>query len=208
MSGPSSPPPRPAALLLTGGVSRRMGTDKAALVIDGDRLANRIAHMLELVAEPAIEVGPGFTTLPHTREDPPGSGPLAAVAAGMSALQRRHLRGPVLVVATDLPGLTSGALQRLADHPVPSPEHCVVPRDADGRAQPLCARYSASALVRAQELLAGGRRSMKALLEQVPVIWLDVADRDVLFDVDTPDDVAAFLDRAGARDLPARARRS
>ncbi len=142
-----------------------------------------------------IEVGPGYTSLAATREEPSGSGPLAAVAAGAEALARRNHQGPVLVVATDLPGLTLEYLRILADHGVPSPEHSVVPRDGAGRAQPLCARYSPTALACAEELVAAGHRSMKALLARVPVTWLDADAGGVLFDVDTPGDLVEFQRR-------------
>jgi molybdopterin-guanine dinucleotide biosynthesis protein A len=183
-----------------------MGREKAALFIGGDQLAGRTASLLQQVADLVIEVGPGFTALPRTREDPAGSGPLAAMAAGAAVLHDRHHRGPVLVVATDLPGLNVAYLRVLAHHPVPGPDHCVVPRDSGKRAQPLCARYSPSAVTQAQELVAAGHRSMKALLERVPTTWLD-ADADcVLFDVDTPADLAAFQNTS-ARPIGVETRR-
>ncbi len=179
----------PDGLLLTGGRSRRMGRPKADLLVGGERLGERTAARLRLVAGLVLEVGPGYTSLPRTAEDPPGAGPLAALAAGAEALSRRHRGGPVLVVATDLPRLTAGYLQMLADRAAPSDDHCVVPRDTSGRPQPLCARYSPSALARAGELVAAGRRSMTALLEEVPIDWLDDPE-GVLVDVDTPEDLA------------------
>jgi molybdopterin-guanine dinucleotide biosynthesis protein A len=182
-------------MLLTGGASRRMGRDKATLVINGTRLAQRTGDLLQLVAGPVIEVGPGYTSLPHSSEDPPGSGPLAAIAAGAAELARLHYSGSVLVVATDLPRLTEAYLTILASHPVPSPDHSVVPRDEGGTPQPLCARYSAAALAVARTLVGDGQRSMKALLEAVPITWLDMPQLDthVLNDIDTPEDLAAVL---------------
>jgi hypothetical protein len=47
-------------LLLTGGASRRMGSDKALLKVDGRRLVDRAAAVLGAVAAPVIEVGPGW----------------------------------------------------------------------------------------------------------------------------------------------------
>lgn len=179
-----------AALLLTGGASRRMGRDKATLVFDGEPLARRTAALLRRRADPVLEVGPGFTDLPHVLEEPPGSGPLAAMAAGGAALGARHHQGPVLVVGTDLPRLGDAFLRTLAEYPAPAAEYSVVPRDAAGRPQPVCARYSPDALLRAQELVAGGHRSVMALLERVPVTWLDTAEGEAaLFDVDTPEDL-------------------
>ncbi|HEX3542666.1 MAG TPA: NTP transferase domain-containing protein [Acidimicrobiales bacterium] len=181
---------RPAALLLTGGASRRMGRDKAALVVPGrDRtLAVATAALLLAVADPVFEVGPGHTTLPRIREDPPGRGPLAAMAAGAAGL------GPAtaaLVVATDLPHLTAPFLRRLAEHPAPTPDHCVIPYDCEGRPQPLCARYSPAALALTAELTAAGFRAMHALLDRVPITPLAAGD-DVR-DVDTPADLAALV---------------
>jgi molybdenum cofactor guanylyltransferase len=190
---PAAQPARPAALLLTGGASRRMGRDKATLEIGGVQLASRTADLLLQVAGPVVEVGPGFTSLPRVQEHPAGSGPLAAMAAGATAVGSGR---PVLVVATDLPHLTAAFLRRLADEEVPTADHCVVPRDRDGRAQPLCARYSAGALAVAQELVATGHRSMKDLLERVPIIFVDAdADTtDAVRDIDTPADLAALTD--------------
>lgn len=167
-----------------------MGRDKAELVVGGERLGERTAALLCQVAGLVLEVGPGYTSLARVVEVPPGSGPLVALVAGAEALRARLRRGPVLVVATDLPRLTARYLQMLADHAAPSDDHCVVPRDAGGRPQPLCARYSAVALARARELVAAGQRSMMALLAEVPVEWLDDSE-GVLLDVDTPEDLAA-----------------
>jgi molybdopterin-guanine dinucleotide biosynthesis protein A len=177
-----------------------MGRDKAVLVIDGVPLADRTAALLRQVAAPVIEVGPGFTTLPSTREEPPGSGPLVAIVSGAAALRRLEYHGPVLVVATDLPRLTAAYLHVLANHRAPSADHSVVPRDGGGRAQPLCARYSPAALTRAQELVGAGHRSMSALLAAIDVIWLDPSSGagsgtgtdDVLRDIDTPEEFAQW----------------
>ncbi len=71
-----------AGVLLTGGASRRMATDKATIVWRGETLAARAARVLTAVCDPVIEVGPGATQLPCVREHPAGSGPLAAFVAG------------------------------------------------------------------------------------------------------------------------------
>jgi molybdopterin-guanine dinucleotide biosynthesis protein A len=174
-----------------------MGQDKANLVIDGEPLAVRTAALLLAVAAPVIEVGPGYTGLLTVREAPPGSGPLAAVAAGAAALAGRGHAGPALVVATDLPRLTGAYLEALAN--ASGDETSAVPRDPSGRPQPLCARYSAAALATAQRLVTDGHRSMAALLDRVPVAWFDgPAATEVLCDVDTPEDLAAML-RGAAR---------
>jgi molybdopterin-guanine dinucleotide biosynthesis protein A len=184
-----------ASLLLTGGASRRMGRDKATLEVAGVALAKRTAGLLGRACAPVVEVGPGVSGLAWVREDPAGAGPLAAVAAGAVALAGAGWSGPALVVATDLPRLTAGLVAWLAGHPAPG---SVVPC-AEGRPQPLCARWSGPDLARAVELVAGGARSMGDLLRATrpdlvgPGDWGPAAgDPLALADADTPDDLAAL----------------
>jgi molybdopterin-guanine dinucleotide biosynthesis protein A len=176
---------------LTGGASTRFGTPKATFVVDGMRLADRVADTLGTVAEPVLEVGPGYTTLVAVRESPAGSGPLAAVAAGAAGIRdRTDAEIPILVVAVDLPYVDRRLLALLRDHAAPG---AVVPV-LDGRAQPLCARYPADVHVVARALVDGGRRSMQALLDALDVTmveestWTAVASRRALADVDTRED--------------------
>jgi molybdopterin-guanine dinucleotide biosynthesis protein A len=183
-------PARVGGLLLSGGASRRFGSPKAELTVDGERLADRGARLLLEVCDVVIEVGPGYSSLPAVREEPPGSGPLAALAEGADALAARGPSGRFVVLAVDLPFVTRTLLEHLRDHPTPN---TVVPR-VGGVPQPLCARYSPDAAATARALLDDGARSMKSLLGAVPVTWVDddewglVASVDALADVDTPDD--------------------
>jgi molybdenum cofactor guanylyltransferase len=194
--------PRPAGLLLTGGASSRLGAPKAELRRAGERLADRGARVLTAVCATALEVGPGASSLPAVREDPPGAGPLAAVVAGAAALAARGLTGPVLVLAVDAPFVEAELLGWLAEHPAPG---SVVPRVA-GRAQPLCARYGPADLALAADLVAGGLAALRDLLAAAPVTYADedawsaVATERAFLDVDTPESV----DRAGL-EWPARA---
>jgi molybdenum cofactor guanylyltransferase len=183
-------------LLLTGGASRRMGTDKALIEVDGQRLVDRAAAVLTAVADPVAEVGPGWSDLPAVREDPPGSGPLAALSAGAAALRRAGHDGPVLVLAVDMPRVGIDLLRLLAGRT--GPPATAVPR-ADGHPQPMCARYGPDVLAAVDERLAAGGRSLRDLLESLAgqglVAWVGeeewepVAGPDAFSDVDTPDDL-------------------
>jgi molybdopterin-guanine dinucleotide biosynthesis protein A len=179
-----------AGLLLTGGRSRRLGVDKAQLVLDGVTLAHRAAARLAAVCDPVLEVGPGYSALPAVREEPPGSGPLAALAAGGQALVRQGHDGDALLLAVDLPAMTVAFLELLRDRPgAPT----LVP-EVDGRLQPVCARYGRDAMTAADRLVRDGARSMHELVDTVEhavlaeAEWRAVAGPDVLADVDTPDD--------------------
>jgi molybdopterin-guanine dinucleotide biosynthesis protein A len=175
-----------------------MGVPKAALVVHGEQLAVRTAGLLTDVADPVIEVGPGYTPLVRVQEPSPGDGPLAAIAAGWAFLDSRDEAAPsqVIVVATDLPRLTVGLLRLLASSKAAG---CVIPVDSAGRLQLLCARYPAGTLAKAAGLLALGRRAVLALLDGqevsrlAPAVWQVAAGRaDALADVDTPADLAGL----------------
>jgi molybdopterin-guanine dinucleotide biosynthesis protein A len=181
-------------LVLAGGASRRFGLDKATLLIDGERLVDRTLRVLAAVAAPVLEVGPAFGRSDAVRDDPPGGGPLAAIAAGGVALRDSQPSRSSLVLAVDLPGIDEITLTWLAEHPS---AHTVVPV-IDGMAQSLCARYSRDALDAAQKLVSRGERAVRALLDATPVHYADetewngVADARVFADVDTRDDAAAL----------------
>ncbi len=196
--------PVTAGLLLTGGASARLGAPTAELRRDGERLADRGARLLASVCPTVVELGPGLTALPAVREDPPGSGPLAALVAGADALAGVEEPAAVLLLAVDLPFVEEPLLRWLAEHPAPG---AVVPRGG-GVPQPLCARYGAPDLDAARRCRAGGAASLRALLDAIPATyvdedaWVHVADRRALADVDTPDAVA----RAGLVWPPSAAR--
>jgi molybdopterin-guanine dinucleotide biosynthesis protein A len=180
-----------AGLLLTGGSSRRMGHDKATLVIDGEPSARRLGGLLAGVVEPALEVGGQRSGLAAIVEEQPGQGPLAALAAGWSALSGAGHEGAVVVLACDLPLVTSAFIRWLAQYPG---ERSIVPL-VEGRLQPLCARWSALDLRRSVERAAHGARALHELLnEMAPVTvgpndWAGVALPSALADADTPGDL-------------------
>ncbi len=183
---------RVSALLLTGGRSRRLGTDKARLILEGETLARRMATRLGAVCDSVFEVGPGLTDLPSVTEQPVGSGPLAALAAGGDALRERGELGAALLVAVDLPRIGIPLLELVRDWPGAA---TAVP-EAGGRLQPVCARYGPEALLAAASLVIAGVRSLHALLDVVEyeiipeAAWRAVAPPDAFVDVDTPDDAA------------------
>jgi molybdopterin-guanine dinucleotide biosynthesis protein A len=169
-----------------------MGHDKATLVIDGEPSARRLGALLAGVVDPALEVGPQCSGLDAIAEEQPGQGPLAALVAGWSALSHAGHEGPVVVLACDLPLVTSALVRWLAQYPG---DRSIVPL-VEGRLQPLCARWSALDLRRSAERAARGARSFRELLDEMdpvrvgPDDWAGVALASVLADADTQDDLA------------------
>jgi molybdopterin-guanine dinucleotide biosynthesis protein A len=176
-----------AGIVLTGGASRRMHTDKAAIVWRGETLAARAARVLGAACDPVIEVGPGVTALRWVREEPPGGGPLAALVAGVDALSTR---GPVLVLACDMPFVDVPVLQLLAHR---AGDTTVVPV-AGGRLQYTCARYGPAAITHGRLALTRGETALRAAIGAGHEVlaedaWRTVGGPETFADLDTPGDL-------------------
>jgi molybdopterin-guanine dinucleotide biosynthesis protein A len=183
-----------AGLLLTGGSSSRMGRNKATITHrSGATWAERAGALLAGVAAPVLEVGPGLSGLLAVADDEEGGGPLSAVVAGWRRLRKLGSELPAMVVACDLPLLSPELLALLAGWPSTS---CIVPM-LEERPQWCCARYSRECLERASELVASGRRDLRALGEAAGAITGlgpgELGDLAAgLVDADTPDELVAL----------------
>ena len=173
------------AVVLAGGTSRRFGSDKLAAPLGGSTVLDTVLGSLP-PEWPVVVVGPprpcrGPVT--WTREDPPGGGPLAGVAAGVGAVATDL----VAVVAGDMPYAGPALVTLVAALAAAPPEvGAVVAVDAHGVANPLLAAYR-TASVREVLPLPAANRPAKLLLA-VPHLEVAVsgwAGRDV----DTPADL-------------------
>ncbi len=177
-----------SVILLTGGSSRRMGSDKASLDFGNDTLLkfqlDQIPHgFLVIVVGESIEAGP---ELMFTREDPPGSGPVAAIAAGMALVNSPV----VLLLAVDAPF----ALPQLLDLDLAPHANALIPRDQGGKVQYLAGIYRTDPLRCALERLGSPEgKSMRELISNLPnveLLALTVENAKYFIDVDTPADLA------------------
>jgi molybdenum cofactor guanylyltransferase len=187
-----------AAAVLAGGASRRMGRDKATMVVGGVELAARVLAAAARVAHPVVLVAPEghpARRLAARAVADPGLGPLAALAAALDALDAGH----VLVLAADHPGLRVELLAHLAG--LAGRGEAVACRRGP-RLEPLVAVYQrAPALAAARARLAdpGGDRSLLGLLAGLRTVvveepeWrpLDPDGRSFV-DLDDPADLAAW----------------
>jgi molybdopterin-guanine dinucleotide biosynthesis protein A len=143
-----------------------MGSDKALLMLDGERLVDRAARRLASVSNPVL-VACGRRRLAIagciTVDDAiDGAGPLAAIVAGL------RLSPHVLtaVVAVDMPWFDPELLGHLAREW--RGEDALVPVSPSG-AEPLHAVYARSALPAMDDALTGGRLRMRDLLDRLVV---------------------------------------
>jgi molybdopterin-guanine dinucleotide biosynthesis protein A len=99
-------------LILTGGGSRRMGRDKAALEWGGVRAVDRLAELARVLgAQHVLTVGADLG-LPFVLDPEPGAGPVGGVLAGVAALTEAGLTR-ALILAVDAPTVTGDDLVAL-----------------------------------------------------------------------------------------------
>ena len=195
-----------AGIVLAGGRSTRMGSDKASLVLDGRTLLQRTVDVLAAVATeivvvraagqrlPALSAGPPITVV----EDPlDGEGPLIGIAAGLRAMSSEV----ALVVACDMPFLRPELLRMLVDR-ASGGRRFVVPLYL-GRPQPLCSALRREALAVVEAHIAAGDRKVMAIADdldadRVPPEQWSAADADgrSFENVNTPQEFEAALARA------------
>jgi molybdopterin-guanine dinucleotide biosynthesis protein A len=178
--------------ILTGGHSRRMGTDKSRLIIRGESFVERIAAQLFPVASSVRLVGNNSSqsklqTVPDIHSQ---WGALGGVHAALSACSARW----ALIVACDFPFVTGELFGRLAS--LRGNFEAVAPIQADGIPQPLCSLYRVEpCLDLAENLIKSGERKPIALLQSVRTRWLEFSELASLenansfFDnINTPED--------------------
>ncbi|MGB3373708.1 MAG: NTP transferase domain-containing protein [Microbacterium sp.] len=185
------PMPRFGAILLAGGRASRMGgIDKPGLLVDGISMRDRaIAAVASVGAEPVVVVGPESasaasvaTDVRWVREDPPFSGPAAAVVTGLAALGADAAEWTFLL-ACDLPhpdAAVARLVQGIPALPPGADGACLT--DAEGREQWLTGVYRTAALTVAASALpdAGRDLPVRALLTGLVVETLpDPGARDV-----------------------------
>ncbi len=180
--------PEVSGLVLAGGRSRRFGSNKLAVIVEGRPLLHLpVLALAEVCDEVLVAIAPygPRPSLPQpghgrgpgradvkigvVRDAAAGLGPLAGVRAGLGAARAEV----VVVAAGDMPSLQPAVLRALvtglADEGV-----AATALVEDGTLRPLpCALRRAIALPVVERLLASGRASLVGLLDAIQVRGID-----------------------------------
>ena len=202
-----------AAVILAGGASSRLGgTDKTRLPIAGASVLERVLRAApvgrRIVVGPSGEDGDELAARHGARfvlEDPPRSGPLAALARGVEEFSEGDDGATVLVLGGDMPMLRPETLRALAARSAASGR--VVALEAeDGHLQFLGAAWPLGRLraALAETEHAGGGwadlslRRLYAQLGEDELMSLPATGAEGA-DIDTPDLLAQVRRAAGPR---------
>lgn len=187
------------ALILTGGKSSRMGTDKASLKIGG---VTQLERILELVRPLTADI---YLSVAHLSEGTsafnsersklnvqllpdlePSPGPLG----GLQAAFQHDPESNWLVIACDLPLLKNEDLQSLVDHHDDKKDATCFLNPLDDHPEPLCALYSPSAAVKLGIVLEKNQRCARRFLASLERTDLRPTDSRSLLNLNRPEHLA------------------
>jgi molybdopterin-guanine dinucleotide biosynthesis protein A len=183
-------------LVLAGGKSRRMGTDKALLEHEG---RSQLAHVVQLV-EPRVD-RVFVSARPDQQDEPERSrygliidryndmGPLAGILSAME----EYPEADWLVVACDLPNISGETLANLVASCSDNHPFTAYISSHDGLPEPLCAvwRSGTSGIIRG--FVDEGVRCPRKILIRSDTHLIEQLDPASLDNVNTPDDLASSI---------------
>lgn len=189
-------------LILAGGQSTRMGTDKALLAINGRPLLYRLVQQLtSLTQQVTISVGSpqrealyreslgGLAeAVSFVTDRYPGCGPLSGLHAGLSAIAD----GYAFVIACDMPQLSEALLQQLVTHTDSGADVIHV------AGQPFHALYHARAAAQIQASLEAKDYRLMGLLHNlhaIEVTPIESGQTSVFTNLNTPEDYNEYRDK-------------
>lgn len=196
-------------LLLTGGRSRRMQRDKAALEYAGQtQLARAMALLEPLVTRTFVSVrvdqlaDPRRASFECIADALPELGPIGGIHAALHA----HQQAAWLVLACDLPFLDAATLQQLIAERDPRRVASAFRSSHDGKPEPLCAIYEPESRTQIDARIAAGNLCPRDFLATADAALLRLRDPRALDNINTGEEYRDAQGRlAGAQQIPAQA---
>jgi molybdopterin-guanine dinucleotide biosynthesis protein A len=184
------------AIVMAGGESRRMGHDKANLILGEKTLLQTVVETMEQIFPEVIvsvrQVRPTMNWL-QVCDDPAHRGPLAGLLAGLQKAETPW----IFAVACDMPFIKPQVIECLSHYR--SGVEAVVPL-VQGYLQPLAAFYAKESLGAVSNVLnRSGKQSFREVLDQLKVNYVtenQLLEADPTLqsfrDLDTPGDVTSI----------------
>jgi molybdenum cofactor guanylyltransferase len=181
------------AIVLAGGMSRRMKTDKSMLPIEGMPMVQHIHQQLKshfkqtLISANDVDKY-AFLGTKVVPDDSAGQGPLMGIASALAS-SRHDLN---FVTACDMPEVNMRVVRRMLREA--KGYDAVVPT-SEGRMEPLFAVYRSSLIEIFQSVLASGKRKIRDAFDECSVKYLDITEAGPLRNLNTREDYTGYLSR-------------
>jgi molybdopterin-guanine dinucleotide biosynthesis protein A len=167
-----------SGFVLAGGASRRMGRDKAQLLLGEEKMLERQIHLLRRVCRSVAVIGPqenfARVDVPVFPDEFPGCGPLAGIYTGLS-LSRTEFN---LFLSCDMPFMGARFLRLLCARACAGRADVTLPENREQGWQPLSAVYRRRALGPIRARLAARENQVSRLFARVQcsvLTWREIA---------------------------------
>lgn len=189
-------------VILTGGASRRMGRDKAALPWGGGTMLQSLVNRYAALGPVAVSVNEAgrfaFTGARELVDRYPNLGPLNGIVSGFEEMDAEE----IFLTATDLPFGDPSLALRLAElRAAAQADGSVLRRGVKGT-EPTFAVYGRGCLEPARAALEQGKRAFFELFQQIRVRWVTPGElpgfdlERILANVNTQEEYEACLNKA------------
>jgi len=184
---------RPYGLILSGGQSTRMGTDKSLLDYKGKPQRE---YLFELLSKFCASV---FTSCRKDQEVPALLNPIVDAYTiqgpvnGILSAFRAHPKTSWLIVAVDMPFIDEAALQLLLDNRDENKMATCFLHMPDKFPEPLFTLWEPSAYPALLKFTSSGNISPRSFLEQHEVKMITPPDEKILLNINYPKDRGPLL---------------
>jgi len=192
-----------AAIILAGGQSKRLGQNKAHLLINGDTLLEHIYKQLQpcfaqVIISTDKDSSHNFSTARLVSDEISGLGPLQGIASALKASEYEIN----FVTACDIPQIDMSLVNKMMRYA--DDYDAVLPMSVPGKPEPLFAIYKKIILPDIERSLSSGKRRIIEPLDKCKVKYLDLEGDHQLVNINTMDDYIEFLNRKKDGNIPPR----
>ncbi|WP_034230224.1 molybdenum cofactor guanylyltransferase [Aquimarina pacifica] len=180
------------AIILAGGKSSRMGSDKGLLLFKGIPFIQHIINAVAPLVNDIIIVSsnPNYSAfgLQRIEDIVPDSGPIGGLHAGLTRTKTENN----LVISCDVPLVTSELLKKLIAHE--KEDFDSIQFEAAGKTMPLIALYRKNCAAVCEKLLISGERRLRQLVLNVNTKTIQVSEKEqfLVANINTIEDLKAI----------------
>lgn len=179
-------------IVLAGGKSSRMGTDKSELALHGRTFLELQVHKLQLLGAADIIISGKGADIPGTRsvmDQIPGLGPLGGLCSSFPSVRQRC----ALVISVDTPLISVSTLESLLEaHFRGNYDATLLARE--GRIEPLIAVYNTNTAGLLKELADNKKVAMRAYIDRLHCQLLPfTGSPEELLNCNSPEDFSMLL---------------
>ncbi len=163
-------------IILAGGKSSRMGTEKGLMLLKNKPFVHYTIEAMRPLVDDIIIVSsnPLYDTFNIKRIEDiiPDAGPIAGIHAGLTHSKTKHN----LILSCDVPFVTTTLLKKLVQHQ--KDNYDIVQFEAKGKTMPLIALYQKRCGEKCLELLNSDEKRLRKLVSEANTKTISVTEED------------------------------